>query len=210
MEVWDTGGSSIRREENGASAVPSSLPAPTNPVTMTAAAADDDDEFGGDDEIDWSSIPLHSIISSSVTSPASAPAPLASTTVSNDTPTGRRTQTQTTASLSLGGGSSNAASSSTLLHRQQNYGMNAGYQNQLLGAGVALAMNSASNLPLNVNNNDVEALRRQVRKWHWHYWSLDHYPFCYQSFLNNKSKLCLSLISMFLRKDSRTAKSTRI
>jgi len=191
-------------------------PPQKNPVTMTTAAAaadDDDDEFGGDDEIDWSSIPLHSIISSSVTSPASAPAPLASTTILNDTNSGRRTQTQTTASLSLGGGRSNAASSSTLFHRQQNYGMNAGYQNQLLGTGaasaLALARESASNLPLNVSN-DIEALRRQVRKLHWYYWSLAHHHFCHQIFSTMKSNLCLLLISMFLCKDSRSTNSTRI
>ncbi len=130
-------------------------------------ASNDDDEFE-EDEIDWSAIPLHSI-SSFVTSHASVPA-LASNSVSNNgTPSRRHTSTATATegverhfrpSLSSGG-IIDGVNSSSLVHRQQNNGgMSNGNQNQM-GTGAVMPMES---FPLVANdNNDVEALRRQVK-----------------------------------------------
>ena len=135
----------------------------------------DDDEFG-DDGIDWSSIPLDSILASvnnNLPTTTSTSATAAATVSTNDSDRRRGQPTSTTeegterhfhSSSLLGGSGSNndGASSSSTLQRQHNYGLTSCnlYQNQL-GMGAALDLGPPSNFP-SADYNDTEALRRQV------------------------------------------------
>ena len=135
----------------------------------------DDDEFG-DDGIDWSSIPLDSILASvnnNLPTTTSTSATAAATVSTNDSDRRRGQPTSTTeegternfhsSSVFGGGGSNNnGALSSSALQMQQNYGITSSnlYQNQL-GMGAALDLGPPSNFP-SADYNDIEALRRQV------------------------------------------------
>lgn len=131
-------------------------------------ATNEDDEFG-EDEIDWSAIPLDPI--SSVTYPAPAPT-IAYNAVSNSNTTPVPTRATYGAERSSwrptfdggDGDGRNSAPSSDSFHVQRNDGLSAGHLKQSGMAAMSMEP-PTTNMPMaaNTNNSDVNALRRQVR-----------------------------------------------